>query len=388
MPLKNRYTIGEKWILPEGDFLFVRELAGARMLFESEVGDGHIIRTEVELDRLRETRQARRVRQFRDRKGRIQRANEAGDLPPEGPSDKDQARQFYVKKWDEFPCGTGETALRRFIAYHKPEALRRGLTWAISPSTLKRAINERGEPGNRPLRVMQDMRGKGPRKRSDSLLQEIVRRTVAWYYAKRERDIADAHAWSVRFVKHVNGIMKIRHKDTWRAITPRVYETVRLRVHAAVNLRTLTAKLGKHEARWRLQGVKRGLQAKVILECVLIDGSVVDGWCVLDDDNQIPAGRPTITLAIDLRSRVVLGVIITFEGESLFAIMACLQQVITGKHDIIERLPQFRDLLEDLYGKPASIVVDNAWRQTGVSFQDACEDGGINIEWAPVKNPE
>ncbi len=37
---------------------------------------------------------------------------------------------------------------------------------------------------------------------------------------------------------------------------------------------------------------------------------------------------------------------------------------------------------------PETVVVDNAWRQVGVSYQDACEDAGISVEWAPVRNPE
>ncbi len=39
-------------------------------------------------------------------------------------------------------------------------------------------------------------------------------------------------------------------------------------------------------------------------------------------------------------------------------------------------------------GKPENILVDNEWAQVGVSFQDACADAGISVEWAPVKNPE
>lgn len=295
-----------------------------------------------------------------------------------------------MRKWDEAPCGKGEVALRRLIAYHKPEAKRRGFTWDISHSSLKRAINQRGEPGRRPLCVMQDMRGRGPRKRWPDTVADALRRAIAWYYSLGTRNILDAHNRLSRFIKKLNGIGQRRYPLSWKKLPTPSYETVRNHIHAAECLETLTAKYKALEARRRYAGVERGLTAERILEFVLIDGHVFKAWCVIDDSEfgLLPVGRPTLTLAIDVKSRAVLAVIITFEGESLYAIMACLQQVNTGKHAIVERLPHFRETLHGYWGKPDTVVVDNAWRQTGVSFQDCCEDANINVEWAPVKNPE
>jgi len=388
MGLCSKHRTGDEWTLPEGRFVYVRELSGGKMLFEPLEGEGALIKTEEELDVLHSTRRARRHRPHRDKKCRIQHTDDVGEISPDGPSLKDRARQFYVKKWDEAPCGTGDVALRRLISYHKPEAKRLGLDWEISASTLERAINKRGEPGRRPLRVMQDMRGRGARKRWPAAVADGLRRAVAWYYSLASRDVPDAHAWLTRFMTKVNGAGSLRHPLTWRKLPTPSKDTVERYINEAESLETLTSKHGAVEARRRYKGIERGLVADRILDLVLIDGTVVDGWCVLDDEVGVPVGRPTLTLAIDVKSRVVLGVIITYEGESLYAIMACLQQVNTGKHTIIERLPHFRELLDGIWGKPDTILVDNAWRQIGVSFQDCCEDAGINVEWAPVKNPE
>lgn len=390
MALQNKYEPGEKWILPQGAYIYQHEIPGDRMLFypEGSLADSGVlplILPEAELDHLRENRRARRQRQYRDRKGRLQR--ELGDMPPEGASDKDRARQFYVKKWDQAPCGLGDAGLRRLIQRHATEAKRQGLNWVPSPSTLERAIKNRGEPGRRPIRLMLDMRGRTRRRRQDPLVAEILRRAVAWYYAKDTRNKLDAYAWLIRYTRKVNGIARVRHGAPWRSVLAPSDETLRLRIQCAASLETYTAKWGSDEARRRFQGIERGLSANDILDVVLIDGMTVDGWCVLDDVTRTPAGRPTITLAIDLKSRAVLGVTLTYEGESLSAIIACVQQVITGKHDVIERLPRMKDLVDGLYGKPDTILADNAWRQVGVSFQDACEDEKISVEFAPVKNP-
>ena len=40
------------------------------------------------------------------------------------------------------------------------------------------------------------------------------------------------------------------------------------------------------------------------------------------------------------------------------------------------------------FGVPETIVVDNAWENTGSSFRDACADAGISIVYAPVATPE
>ncbi|NEU14152.1 transposase [Methylobacterium sp. BTF04] len=102
----------------------------------------------------------------------------------------------------------------------------------------------------------------------------------------------------------------------------------------------------------------------------------------------IPAGRPTLTFAMDLYSRTILAAVLTYEPPSIYTIMSCVQLLTTPKLALAAAFPEFADLWADKHGKPDTIIVDNALEQVGVSFQDACEDAGINVLWAPVKNPE
>lgn len=390
MALKAKHRPGDVWVLPEGRYTYRME-TGGRMMFEPATEDGPpLFKTEAWLERMQAERKARRIRQFRSANGSVQPISESDEIPPEGASDYGRTLKFYLGEWDKAPCGRGAKALDAFVARHAPVALRKGITWQPSSGALRRAINGRGQLGHRPARILESQRGKVPRQRWPAATRGMLRRTIAWYYARRERTPGDAHARLFRAMRKLNGIGRQRFGGAWQDLRCPSDETVRTHILQAESLPTLTAKYGEREGRARWKATGRGLVAEKILDIVLIDGTTLDGWCVLDDryGRLIPCGRPTVTLAIDLWSRCVLGVVISYEGESLDTIMECQLQVVTGKHAIIDRLPHLRELLEDLHGLPQTVVVDNAWRQVGVSYQDANEDVGISVEWAPVKNPE
>lgn len=259
-----------------------------------------------------------------------------------------------------------------------------------SPSALYRAITERGVTDNRPLKVMESQSGKVKRNRWPAAVEEMMHRAVGWYYSLWTRDKGDAYAWLRAFVERANRLGKVRYGLTWRTLPTPSYETLRVRINEAESEEALAAKFNGQVGRRRFRGVQPSIQAKAIFDYVLIDSTVVDGWCVLDDqlDDMVPAGRPTLTFAMDLYSRTVLAAVLTYEPPSIYTVMSCVQLMTTPKLDLIRQWPEFAELWRDKHGKPDTIIVDNALEQIGVSFQDACEDAGINVLWAPVKNPE
>lgn len=393
MAFKGIHRTGDVWVLPEGRYVYRMETTGGQMMFEPVTGDGApIFKTEAWIEEMQAARLARRLRQHRKADGSLQQGADDGqaEIGPEGPSDYGRTLKHYLREWDRAPCGKGTKALDAFVARHAPAAARQGLHWRPSAGALRRAINGRGTFQDRPRRLLESRRGKVPRQRWPEATQGMLHRAITWFYARRERTPGDAYAWLFRAMRKLNGLGRRRYGDVWQTMRCPSIETVRTRILLSESLLTLTAKYGEREGRTRWKATGRGLVAEKILDVVLIDGTTLDGWCLLDDRHGrvIPCGRPTVTLAIDLWSRCVLGVVISYEGESLDTIMECQLQVVTGKHAIIERLPHLRELLEDLHGLPQTVVVDNAWRQIGKSYQDANEDAGISVEWAPVKNPE
>jgi putative transposase len=164
---------------------------------------------------------------------------------------------------------------------------------------------------------------------------------------------------------------------------------LRLWINAGENYWSWKEKFGKDAARRRFIGRGRPIEATAPLEYVMIDHTRCDAWAVVYDENgkKDVVERPWLTLAIDCFSRMILGAVLTYEGPSVYSAMKCLRQVVRNKKFLIERYGYHKGAT-DGFGKPLTVIVDNAWEFSGVSFQVCCEASGINVIWAPVKTGE
>jgi putative transposase len=124
------------------------------------------------------------------------------------------------------------------------------------------------------------------------------------------------------------------------------------------------------------------------LEYVMIDHTRVDAWAVVLNDAGRPMliERPWLTIAIDAYSRMVLGLVLTFEPPSVWSALECLKDVVRKKNYLVRRYG-FHKGATDGWGRPYTVICDNGWEFTGLSFQMACEAAGIDVMWAPVKTP-
>jgi putative transposase len=115
-----------------------------------------------------------------------------------------------------------------------------------------------------------------------------------------------------------------------------------------------------------------------------IDHTQVD-LLLVDDRSRRPVGRPWITLAIDVFSRMVAGFYISFDRPGAMAVGLCLVHAMLPKetwlaqHDIATPWP--------LWGKPAAVHADNAKEFRGRMLNRACENLGIDLHWRPVTQP-
>jgi len=113
------------------------------------------------------------------------------------------------------------------------------------------------------------------------------------------------------------------------------------------------------------------------MQTVMIDATVIDGWCVWrdQDDVLIPLGRPTLYLAIDVKSRMVVAWFLSYEPPSIYGAMALLKRVVTpNEHGV--------------WGKPKEVILDCGWENTSPSIQEGLESAGISPHWAPIHTPE
>jgi hypothetical protein len=101
------------------------------------------------------------------------------------------------------------------------------------------------------------------------------------------------------------------------------------------------------------------LKASEPLELVIMDHTIVDNYLVLDSEVRLPLGRPTLTVAIDVYARMVLGYLVSFEPASLYSVLTTLKRVNKKKHCVQTLYPEIRRKWGG-WGRPQNIVVDHA----------------------------
>jgi putative transposase len=120
------------------------------------------------------------------------------------------------------------------------------------------------------------------------------------------------------------------------------------------------------------------------LAYVQIDHTPAD-IILVDDKYRKPIGRPWITLAIDLYSRMVTGYYLSFDAPSETSVAMCVAHSIIPKDEwmILHKV----DAGWPVWGIPRTIHVDNGADFRSNNFQRSCLQYGINLEFRPLKQP-
>ena len=158
--------------------------------------------------------------------------------------------------------------------------------------------------------------------------------------------------------------------------------TVRRHLRRHLDYARATHRYGWREGGRRFQPILGAMRADHVLELAIIDQTRVD-CAVIDDEHLINIGRPWLAVIIDVRSRYPLGFHLSFEPPSVETALACVRQAVRPKLADPELNGEWVG-----FGVPETLVVDNAWENTGSSFRDACADAAISLVFAPVAAPE
>lgn len=121
------------------------------------------------------------------------------------------------------------------------------------------------------------------------------------------------------------------------------------------------------------------------LERVEIDHTRSD-LVVIDDRDNLPLGRLTLTHCLDTATRYPLGYYLGFEPPSYLTVMECLHHAIRPKGDVRQQYGTEHEWLA--YGIPATLVIDNGKEFIGRDLEDACLLLGIVLQYAPVRTPQ
>lgn len=121
-----------------------------------------------------------------------------------------------------------------------------------------------------------------------------------------------------------------------------------------------------------------------VLEQVQIDHTVVD-LIVVDEHHRLPIGRPYVTVAIDVFSRCIVGLVITLEAPSALSVGLCLAHMVTDKRAWLERLGIEVDW--PMAGKAGELYLDNAAEFKSEALRRGCEEHGITLRYRPPGRP-
>lgn len=161
--------------------------------------------------------------------------------------------------------------------------------------------------------------------------------------------------------------------------------TIRARV-ALIPDATLMAKRVSHKAaRERFAPIKGSFpNADTPLAVVQIDHTPVD-LMLVDDVHRLPIGRPFLTLAIDVFSRMVAGFYIGLEAPGAMSVGLCIADAVLEKDTKLASLGIAASW--PMWGKMAKIHVDNAREFRGTMLERACAEHGIVLEHRPKGQP-
>ncbi|MCC5796353.1 MAG: DDE-type integrase/transposase/recombinase [Methylophaga sp.] len=183
--------------------------------------------------------------------------------------------------------------------------------------------------------------------------------------------------------------VKIYNENKYRAsddqlATP-TYLTVRNNIRKLPPEVVVEKHYGKHRAKVDFRAYKSGPVVNRILERVEADHTPLH-FFVVDDDDRLPLGRPTLTTIIDYYSRCVTGFYISFNEPSTLAFLQALKYSIFPKTNVKKFYPDIENEWECL-GLPELLVVDNGKEFHSEAFFDACNGIGIPYEHAPPLHP-
>lgn len=121
-----------------------------------------------------------------------------------------------------------------------------------------------------------------------------------------------------------------------------------------------------------------------LLEQVQIDHTVVD-LIVVDERHRLPIGRPYVTVAIDVFSRCIVGLVVTLEAPSALSVGLCLAHMVTDKRAWLETLDA--PVSWPMSGKPGELYLDNASEFKSEALRRGCEQHGVKLSYRPEGRP-
>jgi putative transposase len=193
-----------------------------------------------------------------------------------------------------------------------------------------------------------------------------------------ERAINDVYLTVHRpSIKHTIDEVMIRCRKA--GLIPPHPNTIRNRIAKLTEYEMLRARGQRKKARDMYRPAAGSFpSADYPLAVIQIDHTPLDVM-IVDDVHRQSIGRPYLTLAMDIYSRMVTGYYLTLEAPSAVSVAMCIAQSILPKEQLLMSLGISNDW--PVMGIPAKIHLDNAVEFKSETLQRACATYNITTEY-------
>ena len=159
---------------------------------------------------------------------------------------------------------------------------------------------------------------------------------------------------------------------------------LRARVSARTLRERVKAREGAAKAGNQFRQVRPGLQTERPLQVVQIDHTPVD-LMLVDDATRACIGRPWLTLALDVHTRMVLGLLLSLDPPCATSAALVIAQAVLPKQAWL--LDRAIDLAWPVRGLPEIIHVDNGREFHSRAFERGWQQHGVCIDYRPPATP-
>lgn len=161
--------------------------------------------------------------------------------------------------------------------------------------------------------------------------------------------------------------------------------TIRNRIKSISDEEKVKKRFGIKEARYKYEPIKSHYnEAEYPLSIIQIDHTPLD-IILVDELERKPYKRPWITVAIDLYSRMVVGVYLSFDTPGAIGTGMCISNSILPKELWLEKIGVSANW--PCWGVMDCIHLDNAKEFHGKMLINACDNYGISLKYRPVATP-
>jgi putative transposase len=161
--------------------------------------------------------------------------------------------------------------------------------------------------------------------------------------------------------------------------------TVQKRVHDIDAKRRTQRRLGGNVANAKYRPVRPSpFEDLMPLNVVQLDHTLLD-VVVVDEQDRLPIGRPWLTLAVDVGTRVVAGFSVSLDGPSTISVALVLTHAVMPKEIWLADLGL--ELEWPVSGIPKCLHLDNAKEFQSAALVRACQEYGVELEYRPPRTP-